>query len=268
MRANTTIITKTALKCLGRRTPMERAAGRFLRSDDGHPSAPPADAPAAADPAVETPAADPVAAPADAPAADDTILGGKSADAAAEPAEGEPAADPVADAPAADLPYEGLTPPEGFEALDEEAMTLATPLMRGLGLDAEKAQAFLHDAAPIITSMITKAREADAAATKTEQDALRADWASAIKADPEYGGAKFDKTVSNAGVFMDRFLDQEGRDLLNASGLGNHPSLVRAFAKAGMHFAEGEIITGEPAPVAKGHPLYDDVFLPPEQRRG
>lgn len=221
-------------------------------------------------PAVDTPAADPVAAPAAEPAAtDDTILGAAKTDAPADSdAPAEPAADPADDAPVADLPYEGLTPPEGFEALDEEAMTLATPLMRGLGLDAEKAQAFLNDAAPIITSMITKAREADAVATKTEQDALRADWASAIKADPEYGGAKFDKTVSNAGVFMDRFLDQEGRDLLNASGLGNHPSLVRAFAKAGMHFAEGEVITGEPAPVAKGHPLYDDVFLPPEQRRG
>lgn len=227
---------------------------------------PTTDAPAAADPVVETPAADPVAAPADADAADDTILGGKSADAAAEPA--EPAADPVGDAPAADLPYEGLNPPEGYEALDADALTAATPLMRGLGLDADKAQAFLNDAAPIITSMITKAREADAAQTKAQQDALRAEWATAIKADPDFGGAKFEKTVADAGVFMDRFLDQDGRDLLNASGLGNHPSLVRAFAKAGMHFAEGEVITGEPAPVAKGHPLYDDVFLPLDQRRG
>ena len=259
---------KTHSRWIGRRTPLERMAGRYLRSDDGHPSAPAADAPAAADPVVETPAADPVAAPADAPAADDTILGGKPADAAAEPVEGEPAADPVADAPAADEPYEGLTPPEGYEALDAEALTAATPLMRGLGLDDEKAQAFLNDAAPIITSMITKAREADAAQTKAQQDALRAEWATAIKADPDFGGAKFEKTVADAGVFMDRFLDQDGRDLLNASGLGNHPSLVRAFAKAGMHFAEGEIITGEPAPVAKGHPLYDDVFLPPDQRRG
>lgn len=269
MRANTTIITKTALRCLGRMTPMERAAGRFLRSDDGHPSAPAADAPASDAPAAEAPAPDPVAAPA-AEAGDDTILGAPKTDALADPApaDGEPAADPVDDAPAADAPYEGLTPPEGFAALDADALTAATPLMRGLGLDAEKAQTFLNDAAPIITGLIDKARDADAAQTKAQQEALRAEWAETIKADAEFGGAKFSKTVSDAGVFMDRFLDQEGRDLLNASGLGNHPSLVRAFAKAGMHFAEGEIITGEPAPVAKGHPLYDDVFLPPEKRRG
>lgn len=230
---------------------------------------PTTDAPPAADSAVDTPAADAVAATADAPAADDTILGGKPAEAAeGDDGADKPDADAGDDAPGADEPYEGLTPPEGFEALDAEAMTAATPLMRGLGLDNEKAQAFLNDAAPIITGMITKAREADAAQTKAQQDALRAEWAETIKADAEFGGAKFSKTVADAGVFMDRFLDQDGRDLLNASGLGNHPSLVRAFAKAGMHFAEGEVITGEPAPVAKGHPLYDDVFLPPDQRRG
>lgn len=266
MTANTTIITpRASLLGLTRMTPFERRMGRFLRSDDGHPpAAPVAEAPPAEAPAAEAPPSDP---PAESPPADDTILGGPpKAEGDAPPADDTPKDD--ADAPAEDTPYEGLKAPEGFEALDEEALTLATPMMRKLGLDDEKAQAFLEDAAPVITGMIAKAREADAAALKSQQDTLRAEWASAIKADPDFGGAKFDKTVADAGVFMDKFLDQEGRDLLNASGLGNHPSLVKAFAKAGLHFAEGEIITGEPAPVAKGHPLYDDVFLPPDQRRG
>lgn len=231
----------------------------------------PADAPAVDAAAPDAAAVD--AAATEAGAGEDTILGGATqadGDAAAADGDGDAKsdADAAADAPGEGAPYEGLKAPEGFEALDEEALTLATPMMRKLGLDNEKAQAFLEDAAPVITGMIAKAREADAAALKASQDTLRAEWASAIKADPDFGGAKFDKTVADAGVFMDKFLDQEGRDLLNASGLGNHPSLVRAFAKAGTHFAEGEIITGEPAPVAKGHPLYDDVFLPPDQRRG
>lgn len=177
----------------------------------------------------------------------------------------EPAAEPVA----ADAPFEGLTPPEGFAALDAEALTAATPLLRGLGVtDTAGAQKAINDFAPIFEGMVTRA--STAAAEKAEQDraALVQQWEAEVKADPEIGGANYDKTVALSAKVLDKFFTEEDRAFLTASGLGNNPGLVRAFAKMGAAISDGPIHVGGAAAPSKGHVLYDDAFLPPEQRRG
>lgn len=275
---------KTPLKTsgsqwLGRMSPLERQFGRFMRSPDGH-----ADAPLAAVEVEAAPAGEPAAAaeaPSDAPTSilGDAVAGGAddTAPAAdpANPADGDgPAAgagdDAVADpeaAPVEATPYEGLTPPEGFEALDTDAIAAATPLMRAFGVADDQAQDFINQAAPVITGMIERATTAAAVAQAEQQAALRAEWANTVKADPELGGANFDKTVAMSAVALDKFFDQETRDMFNVTGLGNHPGVVKGFAKMGAHFAEGEIVTGEAAPMTKAHPLYDQRFLPADQRQ-
>lgn len=263
---------------LGRMSPMERQLGRFMRSPDGH-----ADAPLAAVEAEAAPAGEPAPAAEVAPeptsilgdavasGADDAAEGAEPAapadgdGAAAGASEGE-VADPEASAVEA-TPYEGLTPPEGFEALDTDAIASATPLMRAFGVADDKAQDFINQAAPVITGMIERATTAAAAAQAEQQSALRAEWANTVKADPELGGANFDKTVAMSAVALNKFFDQETRDMLNVTGLGNFPGVVKGFAKMGAHFAEGEIVTGEAAPLTKAHPLYDQRFLPADQRQ-
>lgn len=271
----TNLKTSTSL-WLGRMSPTERALGRYMRSPDGHADAPPAAEQAPAEPAPEA-AADAPAAGGDtaadaAPAAPSSILGGAGQEPAAAAADGEPAA--AADAPAGEAdpaaeaaPYEGLTPPEGYEALDADAVAAATPLMRAFGVADDKAQDFINQAAPVIAGMVERQMAAAASAQAQAQEAIRTEWATTAKADPEFGGAHFPKTVAMCAVTMDRFFDKETRELLDASGLGNYPGLVKGFAKIGGHFAEGEIVTGEPTPARRGDPLYDDRFLPPEQRQ-
>jgi len=175
----------------------------------------------------------------------------------------EPAAEPASEA----APYEGLTPPEGFEALDTDAIAAATPLMRAFGVADDQAQDFINQAAPVITGMIERATTAAAEAQAEQQAALRTEWANTVKADPELGGANYDKTVSMAAVALDKFFDEDTRKMLNVTGLGNYPGVVKGWAKIGAHFADGEIVTGESAPLTKAHPLYDQKFLPPEQRQ-
>src|SRR5690606_37545583 len=129
--------------------------GRYLRSEDGHPdAAPTVDAPAA--PVADAPVVD---APAPDAPADTSILG----DAGAEKPVDAPAADADADKAEGDgsegaegegeevTPYTELAPPEGFEALDTEALAAATPLMRAFGVPDDKAQDFINQAAPIIS---------------------------------------------------------------------------------------------------------------------
>jgi len=247
----------------------------------------PNEAPAAVTAEVVTP-------PADAPAADAapaaSILGGASTDAPA--ADGAADAPGDADAPSADdadkgeggepaepsaEPFEGLKAPEGFAALDEVALNEATPILRELGADTpEKAQAIIDKFGPVLAGMTERANAQ--ALTKIDDDraTLVAQWATEVQADPDIGGANYAKSVQLAGTFMDRYFgpkgakpgDNPGRDFLDESGLGNYPALVKAFAKAGAEIGDGTIHTSEAAQEKRGHKMYDDVFLPPEQRRG
>lgn len=277
----TNLKTASPSRWLGRMSTAERALGRYMRDETGHADAPPAAAPAEAAPdavADSAPAAeaapeptsilgDAVAGRADdaAPVDGAALAGDAPAVEGDAPKDGaEAAAEPAAEA----APYEGLTPPEGFEALDTDAIAAATPLMRAFGVADDKAQDFINQAAPVIAGMVERAGKAAADAQLQQQAALRTEWANTVKADPELGGALYDKTVAMSAIALDKFFDQETRDMFNVTGLGNHPGVVRGFAKMGAHFADGEIVTGDPAPLTKAHPLYDDKFLPPEQRRG
>ena len=208
------------------------------------------------------------AATGDAPAAAADGAAGPAGDAdapaAADAADGEGAAD-AGDA----TPFEGLKAPEGFAALDEAAITEATPILRELGADTpEKAQAIIDKFGPILSGMTERANAQ--ALTKIDDDraARVAEWATQVQADPEIGGANYAKSVQLAGTVMDRFLDADSRQFLNESGLGNYPGLVKAFAKIGAQISDGSIHTSEAAEEKRGHQMYDDVFLPKEQRQG
>lgn len=232
------------------------------------------EAPAAVTPEVVTP-------PADAPAAEapKSILGSATADAPAADGAADPVVDP--DAPAADAaeggepaepdatPFEGLKAPEGFAALDEAALTEATPILRELGADTpEKAQAIIDKFGLVLAGMTERANAAAITRIDDDRAARVAEWATQVQADPEIGGANYAKSVQLAGTVMDRFMDADSRAFLDESGLGNYPGLVKAFAKIGGQISDGTIHTSEAAQPAKGHKMYDDVFLPPEQRRG
>lgn len=268
---------------LGRMSTSERALGRFMRSPDGHADAPPAaavadtvDAPAAD--VVDTPAADAVADTsaaadgADVGADDSSILGdAASPGGGVEGAEGEGSTDEAeaASGDAADAevePYAGLEPPEGFEAIDTDALAAATPLMRAFGVPDEKAQDFINQAAPVIGGLVDKA----VAATLEGQVTARADmvkgWAEELRADPELGGSNYDKTVALAAQAKETFFPgEEGgkfREFLAATGLGNHPQMVKGFAAIGAAIADGAIHLGSAETAARttAQKLYDPVF--------
>jgi hypothetical protein len=242
--------------------------------------------PSEAAPAVETEVVTPPAA-ALAAEAPKSILGGATADAPAADGAADSVVDP--DAPAADAaeggepaeadatPFEGLKAPEGFAALDETALNEATPILRELGADTpEKAQVIIDKFGPMISGIMERQAAAAVQQIDDNRAALVAQWANEVRADPDFGGAKYDRTLQLAGTFMDRYFGPKGekpgdnphRDFMDDSGLGNNPGLVKAFAKAAAEIADGTIHTSEAAQPAKGHKMYDDVFLPPKQRRG
>lgn len=130
--------------------------------------------------------------------------------------------------PVAPEKYE-FTPPEGQE-LDANALAVFEPIAKELGLSQEQAQK-LVDIYPQIQQ-----QQAEAWSKQVS------DWGEQVKADKEIGGDKFNASVGAAQRALDQFGNTELREYLNASGLGNHPALVRFCAKVGKAMAEDTFV--------------------------
>ncbi|MCR0998664.1 peptidase [Serratia rubidaea] len=187
-------------------------------------------APAAAD----TPAADaPQAGSADQPAGEDKPADDKPADSPdkdkADKAGKENGDKPEkGDKPSAPEKYE-FSAPEGQE-LDANALSVFEPIAKELGLSQEQAQK-LVDIYPQLQQ-----QQAEAWSKQV------ADWGEQVKADKEIGGDNFNASVGAAQRALDQFGNPELREYLEASGLGNHPALVRFCAKVGKSMAEDSIV--------------------------
>lgn len=125
---------------------------------------------------------------------------------------------------------------EGVE-LDAEALKDFEPVARELNLTNEQAQK-LVDAYPKILAGVQQ-RQAEAWQKQTEG------WAETVKADKEIGGDKLTANLSAAQRALDQFGTPELKEYLNATGLGNHPDLVKTFVKIGKAMSEDGMVTGK-----------------------
>ena len=118
--------------------------------------------------------------------------------------------------------------PEGIQ-VDTEALTAFEPIAKELGLSQEAAQ------------KLVDLQVAAAARSVEAQKAQAAQWFNDVKADKDLGGQNFTTTAKNTVAAMDRFGDQALKDLLNTTGLGNHPAFVRWASKVGAAMAEDAV---------------------------
>lgn len=163
---------------------------------------------------------------ADAPAAD------KPAASSDKPA--DKPADQATDKPA-EVVYD-FKVPEGVKlegAVFDELKTTA----KELGLSNEQAQKVVDLGVKQAQSFQTQL--ADAHKTQIAQ------WAETTQTDKELGGDALGENLAVAKKALDTFGTPELRKLLNESGLGNHPEIVRVFVKAGKAISEdGRLVTG------------------------
>lgn len=132
--------------------------------------------------------------------------------------------------------------PEGHELTDDIKAEL-TATAKERGMTQEAAQQMLNDRAAWADKF--KAVQTDAM-TKA-----RTEWESASKQDKEFGGDKLAENLGVARKALDQFATPELRSLLNQSGLGNHPEVIRLLVRAGKAISEDRIVTGGSEPVAR-----------------
>ncbi|MEM5523803.1 peptidase [Enterobacter hormaechei] len=214
-------------RLLHRRLCNEQPADGGAAPAPSEPSAPAADAPA--------PAADPAKPEGDKPQP------GTEGDKPQEdkPDDGEKPADKPDDKEqkpeGAPEKYE-FKPAEGQE-LDTAALEQFEPIARELNLTNEQAQKMVDLYGTKIMPMVQK-QQAEAWQKQTEG------WAETVKADKEIGGDKLTANLSAAQRALDQFGTPDLKEYLNATGLGNHPDLVKTFVKIGKAMSEDGMVDG------------------------
>lgn len=123
--------------------------------------------------------------------------------------------------------------PEGVE-IDQDAVQEFSGLAKELKLDQANAQ----KVADIAVKMMAKQTE--------QHQNLVTSWTEQTKADKEFGGDRLNENLAVAKKALDAFGTPELRDVLNMTGLGNHPEVIRAFYRAGKAISEDRFISGAP----------------------
>jgi hypothetical protein len=151
--------------------------------------------------------------------------------------------------PAAGEPKPPAGPPEKYDlkmpegvVLDQALMDQATPIFRDLGLTNEAAQKLVD----LQTSAAKQAAEKAAADQQANYLAQVKRWADETKADPDFKGteAQFGERMAVAVKGVKAFASEKLQELLDDTGLGNHPEVVRLFYKLGLTVKEPTLIGG------------------------
>lgn len=142
---------------------------------------------------------------------------------------------------------------EEGKALDTELADDIKATAKELGLTQSQAQKLADLALKRTESAQSKQAEMLAQA--------RDEWAGQAKADKEFGGDAIEANLATARKALDTFGTPELKALLNESGLGNHPEVIRFFYRSGKAISEDRVIRGG----AAGQPTDPAKRLFPNQ---
>jgi len=122
--------------------------------------------------------------------------------------------------------------PEGKE-FDPEVINSFSDIAKELDLPQDAAQKMIDKLAPKIQERQQQVIEQ-----------VRNDWAQQAQTDREYGGEKLAENLAVAKKALDAFGTPELRSLLNESGLGNNPEVIRFMFRAGKAISEDRFVGG------------------------
>jgi hypothetical protein len=122
-----------------------------------------------------------------------------------------------------------FTLPEGYTA-DEELAGELKALAKENKLSPEAAQK--------VADLGVKMQMKQAEAWQKTQDA----WVEEVKADKEIGGEKLDANIALGKRALETFGGQDLKDLLESTGFGNNPAIIRAFVKIGKAISDDSLV--------------------------
>ena len=141
------------------------------------------------------------------------------------------------------LPKDSLLKQEHVDKVAAEA--------KARGLSNEDAQKLLERDNSVVSGYLEQ--------TKQNLTELSNKWVDQIKADKELGGEKFNENAELAKRVVGRFATDDFKKVLSESGFGNHPELVRVFARIGRAMSSDKLVIPG-SNVATKSKSMEDVF--------
>ena len=145
--------------------------------------------------------------------------------------------DDSGEAASEEVVYDEFTLPEGV-VLDDETLSSAAELFKA-GLTKEQAQKFVD----LQVAANQKAEDRNAT--------IRQEWSDKSKSDKEYGGDKFNESIASANQALEKFGTPEFKDMLNETGVGDHPEMIRLLKRVGDLTKEDNPLNPGKAPIKK-----------------
>jgi hypothetical protein len=121
--------------------------------------------------------------------------------------------------------------PDNFDMNDETLGEYHT-FAKENGLTQEQAQRGVD--------MVAQMKQAEMTQWVDQQKS----WVDDAKKDAEYGGDKFEENIAVAVKARDSFGTPEFNEMLDSSGLGNHPEMIRFLNRVGKQISEDGVIVG------------------------
>lgn len=122
--------------------------------------------------------------------------------------------------------------PDGME-FDAEVIGAYAEAAKEAGLSQEKADIILGKLAPVMAE-----RQAQAMREVSEA------WKAQAQEDKEFGGEKLNENLGLANKALKEFGTPELVELLNKSGLGNNPEVIRFMYRAGKAISQDGFVSG------------------------
>jgi len=129
--------------------------------------------------------------------------------------------------------------PDGVQ-VDQSLIDAATPIFKDLKLTQEQAQK--------LVDLQVKSAQGWGEKQIQEHQALVTSWGEESKKDTEFGGQGFAQNVAIAIKPLNQYGTPALRELLDATGLGNHPELIRYNYRIGKATGEPGLVDGNPNP--------------------
>lgn len=126
--------------------------------------------------------------------------------------------------------YADFSAPEGVE-LDQDVLGNLKTIAKELNLTQENAQRIVD------LGVQMQQKQSEAWQAQVEK------WVGEVKSDKEIGGDKLPENLGIARKAVDAFGSPELKALLDSSGLGNHPLMIKTFVNIGKAISEDGFVT-------------------------
>lgn len=151
--------------------------------------------------------------------------------------------------------YEAFTLAEGIEISDDDLGEFQT-IAKELNLSQANAQRLIDFESKRMAATAETVQKQLSDAFQKQQD----EWITALKSDKEFGGENLDKNVGLAVKVINKFGSSELKTVLNDSGMGNNPDLIKMFNKIGKAISEDSLDTGGDVSSGAGKSIAEKLY--------